>query len=65
MSDQAAIHTAIEAAAGAFVTRWIVVAEVTDNDSGTQSLITMPSPGLAQWDATGFLRYAEYKASDS
>lgn len=62
MSD--AIHDAVAERTNALVTRYVVVAEIIEDD-GSEVCITITSPGLAQWAAVGFLRYAERKAADN
>ena len=43
---------------GEVCTRWVLLAEVMGVD-GECTLVSVGSPGMAQWDAAGMLRYAE------
>ena len=43
--------------AGALVTKWVVIAETIDGESGEPTLEMFHSEHCALWDAIGFARY--------
>lgn len=43
---------------GDLVTRFVVVAETIDGDTGKQTVVTAATPNLAAWDSLGLLTWA-------
>jgi hypothetical protein len=57
LHDIEAIMPAVLDLPGSVVTRWVLVAEVLDED-GDQCLATRHSANLAEWDIHGLLGFA-------
>lgn len=57
MSDGSGLNVTVADIEGGMVLRWVVVAEVIDND-GTESLRVHGSDGIASWTRLGLLEYA-------
>lgn len=52
------LHSAINNILGGFCTKWILVADITD-DTGENNIHTAHASGMAIWDALGLIRFAE------
>ena len=57
MSGDSGLDITVADIEGGMVLRWVIVAEVIDND-GTESLRVHGSDGIASWTRLGLLEYA-------
>lgn len=67
MSDDAAVRQAVESAVsealrtadGAMLTRWVLLAEVIDGESGERAVWCLTPDAAKAWDVLGLLVYAQ------